>query len=177
MRVRENSLDLPPEAEELRTRIRADAAEIAALDKKAQRDKLIETGYVMPHWPKPWGRAADAVEQLVIEEEFRAAGIKRPRLRDHRLGDPDPDPARNALADRKIRGEGAAQRRGLVPAVLRAGGGLGCGVRQDPRHPGGRRLEDQRAKGVDQRGALLRARAGHRAHRPRSPEARRASRR
>ncbi|OBF55466.1 acyl-CoA dehydrogenase [Mycobacterium sp. 852002-53434_SCH5985345] len=75
---RENSLDLPPEAEELRTRIHADAAEIAALDKTAQRDKLIETGYVMPHWPKPWGRAADAVEQLVIEEEFRAAGIKRP---------------------------------------------------------------------------------------------------
>ena len=76
--TRENSLDLPPEAEELRTRIRADTAEIAALDKEAQRDKLIETGYVMPHWPKPWGRAADAVEQLVTEEEFRAAGIKRP---------------------------------------------------------------------------------------------------
>jgi alkylation response protein AidB-like acyl-CoA dehydrogenase len=76
--VRDNSLDLPPEAEKLRTRIHADAAEIAALDKKAQLDKLIETGYVMPHWPKPWGRAADAVEQLVIEEEFRAAGIKRP---------------------------------------------------------------------------------------------------
>ena len=76
--VRENSLDLPAEAEELRTRIRADAAEIATLDKRAQRDKLIETGYVMPHWPKPWGLAADAVEQLVIEEEFRAAGIKRP---------------------------------------------------------------------------------------------------
>lgn len=76
--ARENSLDLPPEAEELRTRIHADAAEIAALDKQARRDKLIETGYVMPHWPKPWGRAADAVEQLVIEEEFREAGIKRP---------------------------------------------------------------------------------------------------
>ncbi|MBW0017469.1 MAG: acyl-CoA dehydrogenase [Mycobacterium sp.] len=76
--VRENSLDLPPEAEELRTQIRADAARLAALDKHAQRDTLIETGYVMPHWPKPWGRAADAVEQLVIEEEFRAAGIKRP---------------------------------------------------------------------------------------------------
>ncbi|MDT5218533.1 MAG: hypothetical protein QOF15_638, partial [Mycobacterium sp.] len=76
--VRENSLDLPPEAEQLRTQIRADAAELAALEKKAQREKLIETGYVMPHWPKPWGRAADAVEQLVTEEEFRAAGIKRP---------------------------------------------------------------------------------------------------
>ena len=75
--ARENSLDLPPEAEEMRTRIHADVAELAALDKQAQRDKLIETGYVMPHWPKPWGLAADAVEQLVIEEEFRAAGIKR----------------------------------------------------------------------------------------------------
>ena len=77
--VRANSLDLPPEAEELRTRVRADAAEIAALDNNAQRDTLIATGYVMPHWPKPWGRAADAVEQLVTEEEFRAAGIRRPQ--------------------------------------------------------------------------------------------------
>jgi alkylation response protein AidB-like acyl-CoA dehydrogenase len=76
--VRENSLDLPAEAEELRAHVRADAAELAALDQGVQRDKLIETGYVMPHWPKPWGRAADAVEQLVIEEEFRAAGVKRP---------------------------------------------------------------------------------------------------
>ncbi|AGC61695.1 acyl-CoA dehydrogenase FadE22 [Mycobacterium liflandii 128FXT] len=76
--TRENSLDLPAEAEELRTQIRADAVEIAALDKAAQLEKLIETGYVMPHWPKPWGRAADAVEQLVIEEEFRKAAIKRP---------------------------------------------------------------------------------------------------
>ena len=33
---------------------------------------------MVPHWPEPWGRAAGAVEQLVIEEEFRAAGIKKP---------------------------------------------------------------------------------------------------
>ncbi|WP_238418780.1 acyl-CoA dehydrogenase [Gordonia sp. 'Campus'] len=77
--VRANSLDLPPEAEELRTRVRADIAEIAAADDPgAQREKLIETGYVMPHWPTPWGRAADSVEQLVIEEEMAAAGVKRP---------------------------------------------------------------------------------------------------
>jgi alkylation response protein AidB-like acyl-CoA dehydrogenase len=76
--TRANSLDLPAEAEEMRAGIRADADEIAALDKQAQREKLIETGYVMPHWPKPWGRAANAVEQLVIEEEFGSAGIKRP---------------------------------------------------------------------------------------------------
>ncbi len=32
----------------------------------------------MPHWPKPYGRAAGAVEQLVIEQEFAEAGITRP---------------------------------------------------------------------------------------------------
>jgi alkylation response protein AidB-like acyl-CoA dehydrogenase len=32
----------------------------------------------MPNWPKPWGRDAGAIEQLVIEQEFGAAGIKRP---------------------------------------------------------------------------------------------------
>ncbi|WP_439030106.1 acyl-CoA dehydrogenase [Gordonia terrae] len=76
--TRANSLDLPPEAEELRTRVRADIAEIAAADESAQRERLIDTGYVMPHWPRPWGRAADSVEQLVIEEEMAAAGVKRP---------------------------------------------------------------------------------------------------
>ncbi|MCV7285598.1 acyl-CoA dehydrogenase [Mycolicibacterium wolinskyi] len=75
---RTNSLDLPPEAEALRGTVRADAAEIAKLTGQDQLDKLIATGYVMPHWPKPWGRAADSIEQLVIDQEFRAAGIKRP---------------------------------------------------------------------------------------------------
>ncbi len=31
------------------------------------------------HWPAPWGRAAGAVEQLVIEEELRAAGVRPPQ--------------------------------------------------------------------------------------------------
>ena len=75
---RSNSLDLPAEAEEMRAGIRAEAQRIAALDDKAQLDELIATGYVMPHWPKPWGRAAGAVEQLLVEEEFAAAGVKRP---------------------------------------------------------------------------------------------------
>ena len=75
---RANSLDLPPEADALRTQIRSDAAELAKLDEKAQLDELIATGYIMPHWPKPWGRAAGAVEQLLIEEEFASAGVKRP---------------------------------------------------------------------------------------------------
>ena len=76
--ARANSLDLPAEAEAMRAEIRAEAQRLAALDEKAQLDELIATGYLMPHWPKPWGRAAGAVEQLLVEEEFAAAGIKRP---------------------------------------------------------------------------------------------------
>jgi alkylation response protein AidB-like acyl-CoA dehydrogenase len=38
---------------------------------------IAEGGYLMPHWPKPWGRDASAVEQLVIDQELAAAGVKR----------------------------------------------------------------------------------------------------
>jgi alkylation response protein AidB-like acyl-CoA dehydrogenase len=75
---RVRSVDLPPEAESIRTTVREFADSIKDLDTNAQRDALIQSGYVMPHWPRPWGRDADAVEQLVIEQEFGAAGIKRP---------------------------------------------------------------------------------------------------
>ncbi|BBX21726.1 acyl-CoA dehydrogenase FadE22 [Mycolicibacter terrae] len=76
--VRPNSIDLPPDAEQLRADIRAELASWTELDPQQLREKMIRTGYLMPHWPKPWGRAADAVEQLVIDEEMRTAGIKRP---------------------------------------------------------------------------------------------------
>jgi alkylation response protein AidB-like acyl-CoA dehydrogenase len=75
---RSRSVDLPPEAEAVRDTVREFATRIKDLDNDAQRAALIESGYVMPHWPEPWGRAADAVEQLVIEQEFESAGIKRP---------------------------------------------------------------------------------------------------
>ena len=75
--ARANSLDLPAGSDELRTEIRAEAQRIAGLDEKAQLDELIATGYLMPHWPKPWGLAAGAVEQLLCEEEFAAADVKK----------------------------------------------------------------------------------------------------
>jgi alkylation response protein AidB-like acyl-CoA dehydrogenase len=40
--------------------------------------QLAEAGYVAPHWPKPWGRAADPITQLLIDEELRRAGVRRP---------------------------------------------------------------------------------------------------
>jgi alkylation response protein AidB-like acyl-CoA dehydrogenase len=75
---RERSVDLPPEADAIAAEVAIFAGRIASLDPSAQRDELIATGYVMPNWPKPWGREAGAVEQLVIEQEFARAGVARP---------------------------------------------------------------------------------------------------
>jgi alkylation response protein AidB-like acyl-CoA dehydrogenase len=39
---------------------------------------LAEAGYVVPHWPKPWGHDADPIHQLIIDEELRRAKVGRP---------------------------------------------------------------------------------------------------
>jgi 3-oxochol-4-en-24-oyl-CoA dehydrogenase len=75
---RERTVDLPPEAEPLRDTVRQFTARLQALEGRARREAMIDEGYAMPHWPKPWGRDAGAVEQLVIEQEFAAAGLDRP---------------------------------------------------------------------------------------------------
>jgi 3-oxochol-4-en-24-oyl-CoA dehydrogenase len=75
---RERAIDLPAEAEPIHAVVREFIGRIRDLDDDARRKAMIEAGYVMPNWPTPWGRDAGAVEQLVIEQEFAAAGIKRP---------------------------------------------------------------------------------------------------
>ena len=72
------AIDLPAEAEPIRGAIRPDIARLRDLTGDARKQALIETGYAVPYWPKPWGRDAAAIEQLVIEQEFASAGIKRP---------------------------------------------------------------------------------------------------
>ena len=68
-------LELPAEAERVRGEVRAELARAAELDGVAQREFLAEHGYTAPHLPAPWGRGADAVAQLVIAEELRAAEL------------------------------------------------------------------------------------------------------
>ena len=129
--------------------------------------------YMVPHWPKPWGRAAGAVEQIVIDEELRAAGVKVPALgitgwnimTVNQYATPDQvERWVFKTLDGRVR---------LVPAVQRARRRLGRGRGQDAGHAGRRRLDGQRAEGVDERRAVLPPRAGHRADRSRRPEARR----
>jgi alkylation response protein AidB-like acyl-CoA dehydrogenase len=40
--------------------------------------ELAEAGLVAPHWPKPYGLGADAVQQLIVDEELRDARVARP---------------------------------------------------------------------------------------------------
>ena len=40
--------------------------------------ELAEAGYVVPHWPRPWGLDADPIHQLIIDEELRRARVARP---------------------------------------------------------------------------------------------------
>jgi alkylation response protein AidB-like acyl-CoA dehydrogenase len=66
--------DLPPEDDPRRTRVRAWLAE----HPEPTGRQLAEAGYVAPHWPEPWGLGADAVHQLIIDDELRRAGVRRP---------------------------------------------------------------------------------------------------
>jgi alkylation response protein AidB-like acyl-CoA dehydrogenase len=72
------TIALPPEAERYREEARAFVARYRALPEADRRRALKQSGYLVPHWPKPWGRGAGPIEQLVIEEEFR--GVRRPDL-------------------------------------------------------------------------------------------------
>ncbi len=66
------SFTLPGEAEQFRASARDAVATWKSLPAEQQRDFLVDSGYLVPHWPKPWGRDAGVLEQLVIEEEFKA---------------------------------------------------------------------------------------------------------
>ncbi|MBE3002380.1 acyl-CoA dehydrogenase family protein [Nocardiopsis sp. HNM0947] len=69
-------VDLPPEAEDVRARVRADLAPARDLDGPGRHAFLAEHGYTVPHLPAPWGRDADALTQLVIAEELEDAGLE-----------------------------------------------------------------------------------------------------
>lgn len=72
------ALELPPEAEAIRADVREFVERYKALSDDQKRKALSDSGYLMPHWPRPWGREASAIEQIVIDQEF--AGVPRPNM-------------------------------------------------------------------------------------------------
>ncbi|MDT5215137.1 MAG: 3-oxochol-4-en-24-oyl-CoA dehydrogenase [Mycobacterium sp.] len=68
------------DGENIRAEIAGVVADIAALPEEKRQVALAESGLMAPHWPKPHGRAASPAEQLVIDQELEAAGVKRPDI-------------------------------------------------------------------------------------------------
>ncbi|OBI44860.1 acyl-CoA dehydrogenase [Mycobacterium sp. E796] len=75
---RRNSVDLPPEAAQYRQSAEQFRADLATTKDQDRQKFWARSGYLQPHWPKPYGRAADSAEQLVIEEVL--AGLDKPSL-------------------------------------------------------------------------------------------------
>jgi alkylation response protein AidB-like acyl-CoA dehydrogenase len=73
-------LELPKSAAAFRDEVRDFAGGVQGLDASEQRRRVVDAGYFAPHWPPPFGRNAGAVEQLVVDQEFRRARIRRPNL-------------------------------------------------------------------------------------------------
>ena len=74
------ALELPPEAEHFRAAARAAAASVAGLDPAEQRRRLAPDGWAAPHLPVPYGLGAGPLQQLAVERELAAAGVRLPDL-------------------------------------------------------------------------------------------------
>ena len=65
---------MPGDTDERRISIRTWLAE----NPRPTPRQLAHAGYVAPHWPAPWGLAADPIHQLIIDDELARAGVQRP---------------------------------------------------------------------------------------------------
>lgn len=78
--MRPVDIDLDPSTEKLRAQIRAEVAALKAMPREPRTVAIAEVGWVLPYLPKPWGRAASPVEQIIIAQEFTAGRVKRPQI-------------------------------------------------------------------------------------------------
>jgi alkylation response protein AidB-like acyl-CoA dehydrogenase len=78
--VRSVDIDLDPETEALREEIRAEVAALKEIPTDERTSALVEGGWVMPYLPKPWGRSAPPIEQIITAQEFSAGRVRRPML-------------------------------------------------------------------------------------------------
>ncbi|HEX3900988.1 MAG TPA: acyl-CoA dehydrogenase [Mycobacteriales bacterium] len=77
---RKLDVELPAEAEDYRGEVQAFLASLDGLDDETRKVAIANGGYLAPHWPVPWGKDASAVQQVVIDEEFKKAKVRRAHL-------------------------------------------------------------------------------------------------
>ncbi len=78
--MRAVKIDLDPATEKLRAEIRAEVDALKAIPREQRAVAIAEGGWVQPHLPLPWGRAATPIEQIIMAQEFSAGRVKRPNM-------------------------------------------------------------------------------------------------
>ena len=73
--TRTAQVQLTSEPGGLRAEVAAVLAEAVALEPSQRQPFLAGHGLVAPHYPRPYGRGADAAAQVVIAQEFARAGL------------------------------------------------------------------------------------------------------
>jgi 3-oxochol-4-en-24-oyl-CoA dehydrogenase len=73
-------VEIPGGDGELMAEVREQISVIAGLRGRERAERLAADGWVVPHLPRPWGRDARPIEQVVIDQEMRAAGVRAPAL-------------------------------------------------------------------------------------------------
>jgi alkylation response protein AidB-like acyl-CoA dehydrogenase len=111
--------ELPSEDDPRRLQVRTWFAEHPRPTGRA----LAEAGYATPHWPRPWGLAADAELQLIIDEEMKRAQVTPPSL-------VNPVAVNNCAQSLLTHGTAAQRERFLTPAI--AGEELWCMLFSEP---------------------------------------------
>ena len=108
--------DLPPDDHPDRLAVR----NWLAANAEPTGKQLADAGYVVPHWPAPWGLGADPIQQLIIDDELGKAGVHRPS---NPIGIGWAAPtiflAGTAGATRTVPAEDLQRRGGVVPTLLR----------------------------------------------------------
>jgi alkylation response protein AidB-like acyl-CoA dehydrogenase len=67
-------VDLPAEDDPRRVEVRA----WFAAHRSPTPAELVDAGFVVPHWPSPYGLDAEPELQLIIEDEMKRAGVSKP---------------------------------------------------------------------------------------------------
>ncbi len=67
--------DFPPDDDPRRLEVRA---WLDAHPKPTNHD-LVEAGYVVPHWPRPYGLEAQPMHQIIIADELSKAAVRMPQ--------------------------------------------------------------------------------------------------
>lgn len=78
--MRPLDIDLDPDTEKLREQIRAEVAGLKKIPREERTTAIAEGGWVLPYLPRPWGRDASPVEQIIIAQEFDTGRVRRPPM-------------------------------------------------------------------------------------------------